>query len=240
MRLFGTSELQASSRHAGASHAIETAVPPAGLLPGPACRWFSCIHADHWMAFLAQLTKGAPSAGQASRSRTSAAQRQQERRQAVSCQAAENDGVSRRELLLASSAAAGLSQLQLPGTAAAKVVSKDWQQVCPHLLGTLVHQSMLSVLRTRPGILQAARAGGSKLNAATEGTGFTPHRKMECLLQVKLPLDPGVVLLDIAFTETDPNRGETGVPPAYTVMQSSKCTSVQRAPLPCLSALSLI
>ncbi len=25
--------------------------------------------------------------------------------------------------------------------------------------------------------------------------------------QVKLPLDPGVVLLDIGFTETDPNHG---------------------------------
>lgn len=75
-------------------------------------------------------------AGQAARGRTSAAQRRQERRQAVSCQAAGNDGLSRRELLLASSAAASLSQLQLPGAAGAKVVSKDWQQVCPDLLGT--------------------------------------------------------------------------------------------------------
>ena len=32
--------------------------------------------------------------------------------------------------------------------------------------------------------------------------------------QVKLPLDPGVVLLDIGFTETDPNHGAP-----YTVKQ---------------------
>ena len=47
--------------------------------------------------------------------------------------------MSRRELLLAGSAAAGLSQLQLSGAADAKVVSKDWQQVSLHLLGTLAH-----------------------------------------------------------------------------------------------------
>ena len=32
--------------------------------------------------------------------------------------------------------------------------------------------------------------------------GLTPR-----FAQVKLPLDPGVVLLDIGFTETDPNHG---------------------------------
>lgn len=46
-----------------------------------------------------------------------------------------------------------------------------------------------------------------------------PPSNSQCLLQVKLPLDPGVVLLDIAFTETDPNKGETGVPTACTAMQ---------------------
>ena len=72
-----------------------------------------------------------------------------------------------------------------------------------------------------PGSLQAstARARGSKLNAAAEVARRIPHRKTPRLLQVKLPLDPGVVLLDIAFTETDPNRGETGMPTACTVLQ---------------------
>lgn len=31
--------------------------------------------------------------------------------------------------------------------------------------------------------------------------------KQVSYMQVKLPLDPGVVLLDIGFTEADPNRG---------------------------------
>lgn len=97
----------------------------------------------------------------------------------TACQAStEQHSLTRRTVLNAGIAAAAAAGIQLPTPADALVVSKEWEKVARPLCLLLLVEA-------------------SPVHAMTATS----------VSQVALPLDPGVVLLDIAFTGSNPDHG---------------------------------
>ncbi len=102
---------------------------------------------------------------------------------------ADESALNRRTVMgagMAMAAAAQLPQLSFPSAAMAQPVSSDWELVRP----SIAHHT------TRHSLVEAPWAPADAC----------PY----VCLQVDLPLDKGVVLLDIGFTDTDPLHGAWG------------------------------